>query len=49
MVLVDNLTKVSHFILVKHAHKESNIANIYMKEIARLHGVPRTIVSDRDP
>jgi hypothetical protein len=49
MVVVDNLTKVSHFILVKLTHKVANIADIYMREIARLHGVPKTIVFDRDP
>jgi hypothetical protein len=29
-------------------HKEANIAEIYMKEISKLHGVPKEIVSDRD-
>jgi hypothetical protein len=48
MVVVDKLTKVSHFIPVKSTHKEANIAEIYMREIAKLHGVPKTIVSDRD-
>ena len=31
MVVVDKLTKVAHFILVKTTHKETNIADIYMK------------------
>jgi hypothetical protein len=44
MVVVDKLTKVAHFIPVKMTHKETNIAEIYMKEIARLHGVPKEIV-----
>ena len=48
MVVVDSLTKEAHFILVKTTHKEANIANIYMKEVARLHGIPKAIVSDRD-
>jgi hypothetical protein len=46
---VDKLTKVVHFILVKLTHKETNIVEIYMKEISMLHGVPKEIVSDRDP
>ena len=29
--------------------KEAKIAKIYMKEISRLHGIPKEIVSDRDP
>jgi transposase InsO family protein len=49
MVVVDKLTKATHFISVKTTHKVDNIANIYMKEVARLHGVPKAIVSDRDP
>jgi hypothetical protein len=49
MVVVDKLTKASHFILVKLSHREANIDDIYMREIAQLHGIPKTIVSDRDP
>jgi acyl-ACP thioesterase len=49
MVVVDKLTKVAHFIPVKITRKESKIVDVYMKEIARLHGIPKTIVSDRDP
>jgi hypothetical protein len=48
MAVVDKLTKVSHFIPVKSTHKASNIVEIYMREIIKLHGVPKTIVSDRD-
>jgi hypothetical protein len=44
MVVVDKLTKASHFFLVKTNHTTTNIAEIYMKEISRLHGIPRTIV-----
>jgi len=47
MVVVDKLTKESHFILVKTTHKETHIAKIYKKELARIHGVPKTIVSER--
>jgi hypothetical protein len=49
MVVVDKLTKASHFILVKLTHKATNIVDIYMREIARLHGIPKTIVYDIDP
>jgi hypothetical protein len=49
IVVVDKLTKAIHFILVKVTHKETNIAEIYIKEIASLHGVPKEIVYDRDP
>ena len=48
MVVVDKLTKETHFIPVKTTHKATNIANIYMKEVSRLHGILKAIVSDRD-
>ena len=48
MFVVDNLTKETHFVPIKTTKKEANIANIYMKEVARLHGIPKAIVSDRD-
>jgi prephenate dehydrogenase len=49
MVVVEKLTKAAHFILVKTTHKTTNIAEIYMKEVARLYGVPKEIISNKDP
>jgi hypothetical protein len=49
MVAVDKLTKAAHFILLKNTHKETEVVDIFMKEVARLHRIPKTIVSDRDP
>jgi hypothetical protein len=48
MVVVEKLSKYAHFIPVKSTCKEIDISNIFMKEIFRLHGMPREIVSDRD-
>ena len=48
MVVVDKLSKAAHFIPVKSTYKAINIAYIFMKEIFRLHGVPRIVISDRD-
>ena len=48
MVVVDNLTKEAHFILVRSTHKTYEIAKIFMKEIFKLHGLPKAIVSDID-
>jgi hypothetical protein len=48
MVVVDKLSKVAHFIPVKSTCKAIDIANIFMKEIFRLHGMPKEIISDRD-
>lgn len=48
MVVMDKLSKVVHFILVKSMHKTSDIARIFMKEIFRVHGLPKAIASDCD-
>jgi hypothetical protein len=48
MVVVDKLTKDTHFIPVKMTHKATNIVEIYMRKIARLHGIPKEIASDID-
>jgi transposase InsO family protein len=48
MVVVDKLTKAAHFIFVKKTPNTTNIVDIYLKEVARLHGIPKAIVSDRD-
>ena len=48
MVVVEKMTKEAHFIPVKSTHKTDDIAKIFMKEILKLHGFPKAIVSDRD-
>jgi hypothetical protein len=49
MVVVDKLTRAAHFIPVNLTHKATNIVDVYMKQTARLYGIPNTIVSDKDP
>jgi hypothetical protein len=46
-VIVDLLTKVAHFILVKTTYSGAKLAELYMSRIVCLHGVPKKIVSDR--
>jgi len=48
MVVVDRFTKMAHFVACHKADDASHIADIYLREIIRQHGVPKTIVSDRD-
>jgi hypothetical protein len=48
MVVIDKLRKYAHFIPVKSTYKAINIAEIFMKEIFRLHGIPKMVISDRD-
>ncbi|KAK8518020.1 hypothetical protein V6N12_033012 [Hibiscus sabdariffa] len=48
-VIVDRLTKSAHFILVRKSMSSDILADLYIREVIRLHGVPISIVSDRDP
>ena len=45
-VVVDRLTKTAHFLPVRTDYSLDKLANI--KEIVRLHGIPISIISDRD-
>ena len=48
-VIVDRLMKLSHFLAVRMAFTLERFCRLYIREIVRLHGVPVSIVSDRDP
>jgi hypothetical protein len=48
-VIVDRLTKVAHFLLVHTTHRVEKYAEIYIDQVIRLHGIPKTIISDREP
>ncbi|XP_075515378.1 uncharacterized protein LOC142550021 [Primulina tabacum] len=48
-VIVDKLTKTSHFLPVRMNYNLDKLASLYMDNIVRLHGVPVSILSDRDP
>ena len=47
-VVVDRLTKSAHFIPVPVTYSMDQLAELYVKEIMRLHGIPQSIVFDRD-
>ena len=47
-VIVDRLTKSAHFLAIKETDKFSTLADIYLKEVVSRHGVPTSIISDRD-
>jgi hypothetical protein len=46
-VIVDQLTKVAHFIPIKTAYSGLQLAELYKSRIVCLHGVSKKIVSDR--
>ena len=46
-VIVDRLTKSAHFLPVQNTYPTIRYAKIYLERIMSLHGVPKTIVSDR--
>ena len=47
-VIVDRLTKSAHFLPIRVTYKLDKLAEIYVREIMRLQGVPKSIISDRD-
>ena len=48
-VIVDRLTKSVYFLAVRMTFTLERFCRLYIQEIVRLHGVPISIVSDRDP
>ncbi|GJS28737.1 reverse transcriptase domain-containing protein [Tanacetum coccineum] len=49
LVIVDRLTKSAHFILMNEKYKMEKLTRLYLKEIVCRHGVPVSIISNRDP
>ena len=48
-VVMDQLTKSAHFLPVEMSYSMEMLAQIYLQEVVRIHGVPEIIISDRDP
>lgn len=48
LVVVDRFTKYSHFVGINHPYTAFHVARIFMDNIYKLHGLPHSIVSDRD-
>ena len=48
-VIIDRLTKSAHFLPIRITYSLNKLAELYIKEIIRLHGMPMSIMLDRDP
>ena len=48
LVVVDRLTKFAHFLPVKHPYTAATIAQLFLENIVKLYGLPKSIVTDRD-
>lgn len=48
LVVVDRLSKYAHFVGLKHPYTTQSVANVFVKEVVRHHGVPAKIVCDSD-
>ena len=49
LVVVDRLTKFVHFVPLSHPYTATKVATLYLHYVFKLHGMPASIVSDRDP
>ncbi|GKC68332.1 probable LRR receptor-like serine/threonine-protein kinase isoform X2 [Tanacetum coccineum] len=48
LVVVDRLSKFAHFLPIRHPYTASQIAQLFQDNVYKLHGLPKTIVSDKD-
>ena len=48
-VIIDRLTKSVHFLPIQQTDSLDKLAFLYVSKIMRLHGVPLSILLDRDP
>ena len=48
LVVVDQLSKYAHFSLLKHLFTVQTVVAVFVRDVVKLHGIPRSIISDHD-
>lgn len=48
LVVVDRLTKYAHFLALKHPYTSDKLAQLFIGQLFKLHGMPHSIISDKD-
>lgn len=46
---MNRLTKYAHFMALAHPYTTKHVAQVFLDNVYKLHGLPETITSDRDP
>jgi hypothetical protein len=49
LTVIDRFSKFGHFIVLGHPYTASSVAKAFFHQIVQLHGLPTSIISDRDP
>lgn len=47
LVSIDKFTKYDHFIPLSHPYTDLSVAQVFVEQIYKLHGLPKIIISDR--
>ena len=48
LVIIDKFTKYAHFLSLSHPFTALEVAKLYLSQVFKLHGAPKSIISDRD-